>query len=47
MCIILTLGQDTEPEDLSVRANVVENEISELFGIGDESDTSQPIPECK
>ncbi|XP_022162662.1 E3 ubiquitin-protein ligase UBR5 isoform X4 [Myzus persicae] len=41
-------GQDTEPEDLSIRANVAEklNEITEFFGLGDESDTSQPaIPE--
>jgi len=47
--IILILGQDTEPEDLSIRANVVEkfNEMTEFFGIGDESDTSQSIPECK
>ncbi|XP_022162661.1 E3 ubiquitin-protein ligase UBR5 isoform X3 [Myzus persicae] len=40
--------QDTEPEDLSIRANVAEklNEITEFFGLGDESDTSQPaIPE--
>jgi len=49
ICIIQILGQDTEPEDLSIRANVVEklNEISEFFSLGDESDTSQPTPECK
>lgn len=49
ICIIQILGQDTEPEDLSIRANVVEklNETTEFFGLGDESDTSQPIPECK
>lgn len=23
------------------------NEIAELYGLGDESDTSQPIPDCK
>lgn len=47
--IILTVGHDTEPEDLSIRAKVVEkiNEIAELYGLGDESDTSQPIPDCK
>lgn len=47
--VINILGQDTEPEDLSIRAKVVEkiNEIAELYGLGDESDTSQPMPDCK
>lgn len=46
---ITILGHDTEPEDLSIRAKVVDkiNEIAELYGLGDESDTSQPVPECK
>ncbi|XP_001947833.2 E3 ubiquitin-protein ligase UBR5 isoform X3 [Acyrthosiphon pisum] len=39
--------QDTEPEDLSIRANVVANEIPEFFNLGDESDTSQPTPESE
>lgn len=45
----LSLGNDTEPEDLSIRTKVVDkiNEIAELYGLGDESDTSQPIPDCK
>lgn len=59
MCIILclniinkynfSLGNDTEPEDLSIRTKVVDkiNEIAELYGLGDESDTSQPIPDSK
>jgi len=47
ICIIQIVGQDTEPEDLSIRANVVGNEIPEFFSLGDESDTSQPTPECK
>jgi len=48
-CIILTVGHDTEPEDLSIRTKVVEkgNEIIEYYGLGDESDTSLPIPDCK
>lgn len=48
-CIILTLGHDTEPEDLSIRTKVVEkaNEIIEYYGLGDESDTSLPIPDCE
>ncbi|XP_025408185.1 E3 ubiquitin-protein ligase UBR5 isoform X3 [Sipha flava] len=38
---------DTEPEDLSIKAKVIErmNELNVLFGPGDESDTSQPIPD--
>lgn len=59
MCILLYcntinkynfhLGHDTEPEDLSIRTKVVDkiNEIAELYGLGDESDTSQPIPDSK
>lgn len=49
ICIILIKGHDTEPEDLSIRTKVVEkiNQIAELYGLGDESATSQPIPDCK
>lgn len=47
ICINIILGHDTEPEDLSVRAKVIErmNEMNVLFGPGDESDTSEPIPD--
>jgi hypothetical protein len=49
ICIIIILGHDTEPEDLSIKAKVIErmNELNVLFGPGDESDTSQPIPDSK
>jgi len=45
---IIILGHDTEPEDLSIRAKMEDNnEIAELYGLGDESDASQPVPDCK
>ncbi|XP_050433400.1 E3 ubiquitin-protein ligase UBR5 isoform X2 [Adelges cooleyi] len=38
---------DTEPEDLSVRPKIVEqlNEIASVYGSGDDSESSQPIPD--
>lgn len=43
----MILEHDTEPEDLSIRAKVMEriNELNVLLSAGDESDTSQPIPD--
>lgn len=47
--MIIILEYDTEPEDLSIRTKVVDkiNENAELYSHGDESDTSQPISDCK
>lgn len=48
-CITLILGHDTEPEDLSIRTKVVDktSEITELYGLGDESNTSLSVSDCK
>jgi len=48
ICIIQILGQDTEPEDLSIRSNVVEkyNEIN-FFGLDDTLEAQLPTSECK
>lgn len=47
--LFLILGHDTEPEDLSIRTKVPEklNDISDLYSFGDESDTSQSIPDSE
>lgn len=48
ICIIQILGQDTEPEDLSIRSNVVEkyNDIN-FFGLDDIIEAQLPTSERK